>query len=230
MGKYLGGQTTSAIFPDWLQVDFSASKTIDEIDVFSGQSSGTSDPTATLTSTSAITDFQVQYWNGSTWAVVPGRQCRRQPAGVAEIHLRAGHDGADSRSYYPQHESAQPHRRNRGVSGIGHRTTADAAHRISSATTGGISTSRARRSTRTRRATSRSSTTDRRRLHPDFGGQRVARQHPDLWLAVRRRRQHGSEESRSVPLLTRKRRREPHDQCELSRSTRFRTRRSRNRS
>ena len=62
---------TSGVFPDWLQVTFSSSKTIDEIDVFSGQGGGTVDPTPTLTSTNAITDFQVQYWNGSTWAVVP---------------------------------------------------------------------------------------------------------------------------------------------------------------
>ena len=62
---------TSGVFPDWLQVTFSSSKTIDEIDVFSGQGGGTVNPTPTLTSTNAITDFQVQYWNGSTWAVVP---------------------------------------------------------------------------------------------------------------------------------------------------------------
>ena len=62
---------TSGVFPDWLQVTFSSSKTIDEIDVFSGQGGGTVDPTPSLTSTNAIADFQVQYWNGLTWAVVP---------------------------------------------------------------------------------------------------------------------------------------------------------------
>ena len=38
---------TSSVFPDWLRIDFGASKTIDEIDVFSGQSNGSIEPTAT---------------------------------------------------------------------------------------------------------------------------------------------------------------------------------------
>ena len=62
---------TSSAYPDWLQVNFNVAKTIDEIDVFSGQGNGSVDPTSTMTSTSAIADFQVQYWNGSAWAAVP---------------------------------------------------------------------------------------------------------------------------------------------------------------
>lgn len=62
---------TPGVFPDWLQIDFNSSKTIDEIDVFSGQTGGTVDPSVTLTSTYAVTDFAVQYWNGSQWIVVP---------------------------------------------------------------------------------------------------------------------------------------------------------------
>ncbi len=63
---------TAGAYPDWLQVDFSGSKTIDEIDVFSGQKNGSIEPTATMTSTYALADFQVQYWNGSSWSAVTG--------------------------------------------------------------------------------------------------------------------------------------------------------------
>jgi hypothetical protein len=48
---------TSNVYPDWVQIDFSASQTINEIDLF------------TLP---GVTDFQVQYWTGTTWADVPG--------------------------------------------------------------------------------------------------------------------------------------------------------------
>lgn len=60
---------------DWLQVDFNGSKTIDEIDVFSVQDTfwAPVEPTATMAfSQYGITDFQVQYWNGSGWVDVPG--------------------------------------------------------------------------------------------------------------------------------------------------------------
>ena len=62
-------------FPDWLQVDFSDSKTIDEIDVFCLQDNFSSpvEPFAGLTFTKyGITSFQVQYWDGTAWATVPG--------------------------------------------------------------------------------------------------------------------------------------------------------------
>ena len=61
-------------FPDWLQVDFSDSKTIDEINVFTIKDEHTSqvDPTETETFTLyGITGFDVQYWNGSAWTTVP---------------------------------------------------------------------------------------------------------------------------------------------------------------
>jgi RHS repeat-associated protein len=65
---------TSYTYPDWIQVDFSASKTITEIDVFGVQQSPGSptEPTLTMTSSFALTNFEVQYWNGSAWATVPG--------------------------------------------------------------------------------------------------------------------------------------------------------------
>jgi hypothetical protein len=62
-------------YPDWVQVDFSGSKTINEIDVFTIQDNYSSPavPTQVMTfSIYGITDFQVQYWNGSVWVTVPG--------------------------------------------------------------------------------------------------------------------------------------------------------------
>ena len=65
---------TAGAYPDWLQVTFNGAKTIGEIDVFTVQDNySTVDPTALLTfSQYGITDFQVQYWNGSAWVDVPG--------------------------------------------------------------------------------------------------------------------------------------------------------------
>jgi M6 family metalloprotease-like protein len=66
--------TTNA-WPDWLEVDFNGTKTINEVDVFTLQDNypSPSDPTPTMTFTQyGVTDFQVQYWTGSAWATVPG--------------------------------------------------------------------------------------------------------------------------------------------------------------
>ncbi|HST22897.1 MAG TPA: discoidin domain-containing protein [Blastocatellia bacterium] len=66
---------TTNFFPDWLQVDFSASKTIDRINIFTAQDDYANpvDPTPALTFDSqGIKDFDVQYWNGSGWVTVPG--------------------------------------------------------------------------------------------------------------------------------------------------------------
>ena len=66
---------TTSVWPDWLEVDFSGSKTINEIDVFTVQDNyqSPSDPTPTMTfSAYGVTDFQVQYWSGSQWVTVPG--------------------------------------------------------------------------------------------------------------------------------------------------------------
>ena len=62
-------------FPDWLQIDFSGSKTIDEIDVFTVQDNWQNpvEPTEAMTfSLYGLTGFDVQYWNGSSWMTVPG--------------------------------------------------------------------------------------------------------------------------------------------------------------
>lgn len=66
---------TAGTWPDWLQVDFSGTKTISEIDVFTVQDNyaSPSEPTPSMTFSSwGLIDFEVQYWNGSSWVTVPG--------------------------------------------------------------------------------------------------------------------------------------------------------------
>jgi subtilisin family serine protease len=61
--------------PDWVQIDFSGVKTIDEVDVFTIQDDypNPTEPTeATVFTQYGVTAFEVQYWNGSAWATVPG--------------------------------------------------------------------------------------------------------------------------------------------------------------
>jgi hypothetical protein len=61
-------------FPDWVEVDFSGSKTISEIDVVTQQDANQNPVEPTLSQTFSlygITAFNVQYWNGSTWVNVP---------------------------------------------------------------------------------------------------------------------------------------------------------------
>ena len=72
-GGWIDG--TPNAFPDWLQIAFNGAKSISEIDVFSVQDaySAPQEPTAAMSfSLYGITDFDVQYWNGSSWATVPG--------------------------------------------------------------------------------------------------------------------------------------------------------------
>jgi hypothetical protein len=64
----------TSTFADWLEVDFSGSKTINQVSVFSLQDNdqNPSDPNETMTCTLwGVKDFEVQYWNGSAWAQVP---------------------------------------------------------------------------------------------------------------------------------------------------------------
>ena len=66
---------TPNVVPDWLQIDFAGSKTIDEIDVFSLHDNYPQENTPTLTQTFSLYGllaFDVQYWNGSSWVTVPG--------------------------------------------------------------------------------------------------------------------------------------------------------------
>ncbi len=66
---------TQFVYPDWMQVDFSGPKTIDEITIYGVRDDylNTSDPTdSTISTIYGIVNFDVQYWNGSGWATVPG--------------------------------------------------------------------------------------------------------------------------------------------------------------
>ncbi len=61
---------TSNSFPDWVEVDFNGSKTIDHVVVYTVQDNYTSpiEPTNTLTfSQYGVTAFDVLAWNGSSW-------------------------------------------------------------------------------------------------------------------------------------------------------------------
>lgn len=66
---------TADMWPDWLQVDFGASRTISKIDVYTLPDNYLKpvDPSeSTPFTVNGITDFEVQYWTGSTWATIPG--------------------------------------------------------------------------------------------------------------------------------------------------------------
>jgi hypothetical protein len=63
--------------PTWLHIDFGASRSIDEVDVFTVADypayTVQSDPSPTQTFTQyGVTAFDVQYWTGSAWQTVPG--------------------------------------------------------------------------------------------------------------------------------------------------------------
>jgi subtilisin family serine protease len=61
--------------PDWIEVAFHGTKTIDEVNVFSMQDNYASPIEPTLATTFVyygLRAFEVQYWNGAAWAVLPG--------------------------------------------------------------------------------------------------------------------------------------------------------------
>ncbi len=67
--------STPDIFPDWLQVDFNGSKTIDEVNVYGVRDDYLNSTEPTLSTVSSVynnINFDVQYWTGSSWAIVPG--------------------------------------------------------------------------------------------------------------------------------------------------------------
>ncbi|HKQ53664.1 MAG TPA: LamG-like jellyroll fold domain-containing protein [Pyrinomonadaceae bacterium] len=67
--------STANTWPDWVQVDFPAAKTINEIGVFTIQDTyaNPSEPTETqVFTTYGSTSYKVQFWNGTTWVTVPG--------------------------------------------------------------------------------------------------------------------------------------------------------------
>ena len=64
---------TANNFPDWVQINFSGSKTIDHVVVYTVQDNWQSpvEPTDTMTFTLwGLTDFTVQGWNGSAWVTL----------------------------------------------------------------------------------------------------------------------------------------------------------------
>ncbi len=65
---------TPGLFPDWLEIDFAGAKKISEIDVFTVQDNYAApiEPTPAMTFTLyGITNFQLQYWNGTIWVDIP---------------------------------------------------------------------------------------------------------------------------------------------------------------
>lgn len=71
-------------YPDILEVDFNGSKAIDEINVVTLQNNWATagEPDLTTPATGeGILDFDVQYWNGSAWTLVPG--CNGGPTGCS---------------------------------------------------------------------------------------------------------------------------------------------------
>lgn len=68
---------TANAYPDWLQVDFDGTKTLNEINVFTVQDnySNPSAPSPGMTFTQyGITDFELQYWDGTVWVTAPSTQ------------------------------------------------------------------------------------------------------------------------------------------------------------
>jgi cell division septation protein DedD len=66
---------TPNVWPDWVEIDFNASYPINEIDFFTIQDNYQNPSPPTLDMTFAIwgvTDFEIQYWTGSTWTDIPG--------------------------------------------------------------------------------------------------------------------------------------------------------------
>ena len=66
---------TPGVFPDWVEVAFAGTRTIDEVDVFSPQDAWGNpvEPTGTQTFFGyGLVDFTVQYWTGTAWQAVPG--------------------------------------------------------------------------------------------------------------------------------------------------------------
>ncbi|MGI8894573.1 MAG: Ig-like domain repeat protein [Casimicrobiaceae bacterium] len=63
---------TGGAFPDWVQINFNGTKTIDRVVVYTVQDNYTSpiEPSDTLTfSAYGVTDFMLQAWNGSAWVL-----------------------------------------------------------------------------------------------------------------------------------------------------------------
>jgi len=73
-GSYAGwSDGTPSAFPDWVQINFNGTKTIDHVVVYSVQDNYLSpvEPTDSMTGTKyVISSFDVQGWNGSAWVTL----------------------------------------------------------------------------------------------------------------------------------------------------------------
>ena len=70
---------TRSVFPDWLEVNFGGQKSVSIVRVVTLQNDYGSalDPTATTAATVyGLRDFDVEFWDGSGWRLVPGGQVR----------------------------------------------------------------------------------------------------------------------------------------------------------
>lgn len=96
-GGWSDGNTS---YPDWLEIQFAASKTISEVHVFNIQDSYSNPvtPTPGLTYVwHGLIAFRVEYWNGTAWVTIPGasvtannfvwRPFRFQPITTSAIRL-----------------------------------------------------------------------------------------------------------------------------------------------
>jgi subtilisin family serine protease len=66
---------TKNAWPDWLEIQFNGTQTIEEVDVFTVQDNYANpvEPTASTSFTKyGVVDFRVEYWTGSDWQTVPG--------------------------------------------------------------------------------------------------------------------------------------------------------------
>ena len=73
--SYGGGRNdaTAGAYPDWVEIDFNATQTIDYVVVYTVQDNYASPapPTDTMTfSLDGVTNFTVQGWNGSAWVTL----------------------------------------------------------------------------------------------------------------------------------------------------------------
>lgn len=66
---------TSNQYPDWVEITFAGNKSINHVDVITLQDNYQSpaEPTSDMTFTTyGVTEFEIQYWNGSAWTAIPG--------------------------------------------------------------------------------------------------------------------------------------------------------------
>src|SRR5439155_1223819 len=64
---------TNAAFPDWVQINFNGSKTIDRVVVYTVQDNFANpvEPNDMMTFTNwGVTDFSVQGWDGAAWVTL----------------------------------------------------------------------------------------------------------------------------------------------------------------